>query len=199
MLLHARKILDGGRKKEINRYLAAGEMEYRGHTRVTQLLWELDRRPEIIRRNIRRRLSGLKVAGFYGCHTVRPPRIMDYEDAQNPGSLENIIRELGAEPVSYPGRLRCCGFHALFTAKDDVAQASGLLLEEAAAAGAHCILTPCPLCQMQLDLFQPEIPTSSRIPVLHLAQLVGLALDVPGKKLGLGRHIICLLYTSRCV
>lgn len=191
MLLYARQILDGdGRREEINRYLKAGGMEYRGRARVTQLLWELDRKPEMIRNNIRRRLSGLKVAGFYGCHTVRPPEVMDHEDAQNPGSLENVIRELGAEPVPYAGRLRCCGFHALFTAKDDVERAAGLLLKEAAEAGAHCIVTPCPLCQMQLDLFKPGDATAPRIPTLHLAQLVGLALELPESKLGLGHHMV---------
>jgi succinate dehydrogenase / fumarate reductase cytochrome b subunit len=199
MLRKTKHALDNGRKEWVNRILAGTGLEYRGVSDVTHLLWVLvdhfglDR----LRQAVSRPLKGLKVAPFYGCHLLRPPRVMTFEDHAAPSSLEAVIQALGAEPVEYGARLKCCGFHAQFPAEASVSRMTGESLLEAERAGADLIATPCPLCQMQLDMHQPEGHAAAGpgkdIPVLHLPQLIGLALGLEPKELGLGRHL-----TSAC-
>lgn len=200
MLRKAKAALDGGGKEAANKVLKANGLEYRGSSEVTHLLWALirDYGLDNLRRKVTRPLTGLKVAGYYGCHILRPPQIMGFEDYAAPHSLEDLCVALGAEPVDYPAALKCCGFHAFWTAETDVYKATGENNLSAIEAGAGCIVTPCPLCQMQLDMYQPEgqaaVKTDRQIPVLHLAQLIGLALGIAPRDLGLNRHIVPLQF-----
>jgi succinate dehydrogenase / fumarate reductase cytochrome b subunit len=195
MLRKAKAALDGGLKEKVNGLLAGAGLAYEGTAEVGHLLWVLvrDYGPDRLRAKVVRPLTGLKVAGYYGCHILRPPQVMDFEDHARPRSLATVIAALGAEPVEMASARKCCGFHAVFPAERDVHKMTGGINAEALAAGADCIVTPCPLCQMQLDMYQPEgkaaVGATGDIPVLHLAQLVGLALGLPGEELGLGRHV----------
>lgn len=195
MLRQAKAKLDNGQKEKINGFLAQAGLEYKGTTEVTHLLWALirDYGVEKLKAKVKRPLKNLKVAGYYGCHILRPPTVMNFEDYANPKSLETLIRALGATPVDFTAKLQCCGFHAVFTAEKDVMKITGTTNQSAAFAGADCIVTPCPLCQMQLDMYQPEgrqaVGGDREMPVLHLAQLIGLALGLAPADLGLNRHI----------
>lgn len=195
MLRQAKARLDNGQKETVNKFLAAAGLAYKGTSAVTHLLWVLldDYGLDRLQPLVHRPLTGLKVAAYYGCHILRPPALMDFEDHGNPQSLENLIRALGAVPVDYEARLNCCGFHATYTASEDLIRITGETSYSAVRAGADCIVTPCPLCQMSLDMNQPEGRTAvgcrQEMPVLHLAQLVGLALGLPPQALGLHRHI----------
>jgi succinate dehydrogenase / fumarate reductase, cytochrome b subunit len=196
MLRKAKAALDGGEKSTANKILKANGLEYRGTSQVTHFLWALirDYGLDNLRRKVTRPLTGLRVAGYYGCHILRPPQIMNFEDHAVPHSLEDLIVALGAEPVDFAAKLKCCGFHACWTAENDVLNITGENNLSAITAGAECIVTPCPLCQMQLDMYQPEgqqrVGTTRQIPVLHLAQLIGLALGLRSHELGMGRHVI---------
>lgn len=202
MLRKAKAALDGGMKDKVNGLLAAAGMAYAGTTDVTHLLWALvrDYGLDRLRAKVTRPLGGLKVAGYYGCHILRPPQVMDFEDHARPRSLAALIAALGAEPVELATGRRCCGFHAVFPAERDVFKMTGTINADAIAAGADCIVTPCPLCQMQLDMRQPEgkeaTGTAGDVPVLHLAQLVGLALGMTGSELGLGRHVTAAAHVA---
>ncbi|HWR57178.1 MAG TPA: CoB--CoM heterodisulfide reductase iron-sulfur subunit B family protein [Negativicutes bacterium] len=195
MLRKAKHELDNGRKAEINKLMAPAGLVYQGTSEVSHLLWILlkDYGVDNLRRKIVKPLTGLKVAGYYGCHIVRPPQIMNFEDHAQPRSLEEIIEALGATPVPFREKVKCCGFHAVYPAEKDVMHITGTTNLHAVQAGADCIVTPCPLCQMQLDMYQPEgkraIGADYQLPVLHLPQLVGLALGIPARELGLDRHI----------
>ncbi|HWQ60797.1 MAG TPA: CoB--CoM heterodisulfide reductase iron-sulfur subunit B family protein, partial [Negativicutes bacterium] len=195
MLRKAKAALDGGLKDKVNGLLAKAGLEYKGTAEVGHLLWALigDYGPDRLQARVVRPLTGLKVAGYYGCHILRPPQVMDFEDHARPRSLATLIAALGAEPVEMASARKCCGFHAIFPAERDVHKMTGGINADALAAGADCIVTPCPLCQMQLDMYQPEgkaaVGATGDIPVLHLAQLVGLALGMTGEELGLGRHV----------
>ncbi|MBP2628011.1 MAG: sdhC [Firmicutes bacterium] len=184
---------DPALKAKINAILAKSGYEYKGTAEVTHLLWVLASNPQLLEGKVVKPLTGLKAAGFYGCHLLRPPTIMNYEDSLNPQSLEKIIRLLGAEPVNFDFKLKCCGFHAFWTAEKDVMKVTGQTVDSAAKAGAEVVVTPCPLCQLQLDMYQPEgrtaIQTSAELPILHLPQLIGLALGMSKDDLGVKRHI----------
>lgn len=183
-------------KDKVNTILGQSGYTYSGSSEVTHLLWVLLKNYGLdnLKKKIKRPLTGLKVASFYGCHILRPPDIMGFENSLNPQSLENLVEALGAENVAFEKRLDCCGFHAVFPAEQEVLKITGLDCLSAREAGAHCMVTPCPLCQMQLDMYQPDSQKQFKetltIPVLHLSQLIGLALGLSPQDLGLGRHIV---------
>lgn len=194
MLRQTRVRLLAGAMDKANARLADIGLRFTGASEVSHLLWVLADTSEQWASKVVEPLATLRVAPFYGCHSVRPPEIMDYESHLNPQSLERIIRACGATPVAIPERLRCCGFHAVFPAESTAMRMTAAAVSSAAKAGADCLLTPCPLCQMQLDMYQPDALSPAcgdrPVPVLHLAQLVGRALGVGKKAMGLGRHIV---------
>ncbi|MBF0169586.1 MAG: CoB--CoM heterodisulfide reductase iron-sulfur subunit B family protein [Nitrospinae bacterium] len=150
---------------------------------------------EKLKEKVVRPLTGVKVAPFYGCYAVRPPaEVSDCSDPDDPDELETLIRALGAEPVSYDERLKCCGFPVLMMNKDNSMKMSANAVAGAQKAGADAMVTPCPLCHLNMDAYQPEfgavMDEEPHLPVLHFPQLVALALGVPGKELGLDKHIV---------
>ncbi len=198
MLRTAKSRLDSDEqlRANVNTGLAEAGMRYRGTSEVTHLLWALikDYGLENLKKKVKRPLKGLKVANFYGCHILRPPQIMGFENHMNPQSMEMIAEVLGAESVDFDQRLACCGFHAVFPAEKEVMKLTGINCLSPKEAGAHCIVTPCPLCQMQLDMYQPDAQKGYQeditMPVLHLPQLIGLALGFEPEELAINRHII---------
>ena len=167
--------------------------EYKGTSQVTHFLWILDDHPELLDGKITNPLNGYKVAGYYGCHILRPQEVMDHGDGKHPEYLERLIRKLGAEPVWFDASRKCCGFHAQLAAEHDVLTVTGQIVDSADRAGAMAIATPCPLCQMQLDMYEPEgrdaVHSQAQVPILHLQQLVGFALGMSKTDVGFDRHV----------
>lgn len=194
MLRRAKAELDGGKKDRINTFLAAGNMHYAGTSEVTSLLWVLAQNAQVLKSKVVRPLANIKVAAFYGCHSVRPAHALGFESAVNPTSFETVVAALGGQTVPFAKRLDCCGFHAVYPAEKSVMRMTGQIVDSAAASGATCLVTPCPLCQMQLDIYQEAAQdiskSKARMPVLHLSQLVGIALGIPAKELGLDYNVI---------
>jgi len=143
---------------------------------------------------IRVKLTGLKAACYYGCLLTRPPKIVRFDDAEQPSSFERIVKLLGAEPVEFPMKTECCGGGFTQSNAGAVARLCGRILRSAKAAGADVIATACPMCQMNLDMRQPDAEKlcgeAFGLPVVYLSQLVGLALGIDRRKLGLGRHFV---------
>lgn len=195
MLRKAKAKLDNGQTEKVNAILSKAGLAYQGTTEITHLLWAIvrDFGLDRLKSKVKKPLRGLKIAAYYGCHILRPPAVMNFEDHANPESLENVIRALGAEPVDFDYKLKCCGFHSTYTANEDMINITGKTCQSALQAGADCIVTPCPLCQMSLDMNQPEgqaaVGCSQEMPVLHLAQLIGLALGLKPEELALNMHI----------
>ena len=169
---------------------------YQGSTDVKHLLWAIvgDYGLTRLQEKISRPLSELKCAAFYGCYLLRGQDQLPYDDPFNPKSMEQVFQAVGAEPVIYRGRTQCCGWPLSSYATEQSFRMAGMHLKEAIAAGADCLVTPCPLCHLNLDSRQPEvehvIEEKLGIPVLHLPQLIALALGVSPKTLGLERHIV---------
>jgi succinate dehydrogenase / fumarate reductase cytochrome b subunit len=132
----------------------------------------------------------LKVAPFYGCHILRPGYILNFDNPENPRSLEKVIKALGCEPIDYVGRLGCCGFHILLSLENAALSMIGEYLKNAIDEGADCMVTPCPLCHTALDAYQNKAVSGKNIPILHLPQIIGLALGFSSEELGMERHII---------
>ena len=179
-----------------NKVLREVGMEYKGGVKMTHLLWVLakDYGLEKVKRHVKRPLSMLKVAAFYGCHTLRPGEILGFEDPRNPQSLDLIIRALGGTPVEYRGKTRCCGFHTLLVNERASLKATGKRIQEAKDREADCMVTPCTLCDISLDAYQGEaeklFKRQTNLPVFNLAQLVALALGVEVEKLSFKKHLV---------
>lgn len=198
MLRTAKAKLDQNKKlrTRVNEGLRSTGMQYKGNVEVTHLLWALieDYGLDRLKEKVKRPLTGLKVANFYGCHILMPPKIMGFENHMNPQSMEMIAEVLGAESVKFDQRLACCGFHAVFPAEKEVMKLTGMNCLSPKASGADCLITPCPLCQMQLDAYQPDaqkgFSKDITMPVLHLPQLIGLALGFSPQELAIQRHVV---------
>lgn len=198
MLRTAKAKLDKNKKlrTRVNESLRSTGMQYKGNVEVTHLLWALieDYGLDRLKEKVKRPLTGLKVANFYGCHILMPPKIMGFENHMNPQSMEMIAGVLGAESVKFDQRLACCGFHAVFPAEKEVMNLTGMNCLSPKASGADCLITPCPLCQMQLDAYQPDaqkgFSKDITMPVLHLPQLIGLALGFSPQELAIQRHVV---------
>ncbi|MBI3089737.1 MAG: CoB--CoM heterodisulfide reductase iron-sulfur subunit B family protein [Candidatus Tectomicrobia bacterium] len=186
-------------RDKINGYLSGNgknEGGYKGTTKIKHFLWALveDLGIEELKKRVKRPLRNLKVASFYGCHLLRPSDALGFDNPDNPTSLEKVIDALGAEPVDYDGRTRCCGFPILLENENaSMAMVSKHTLE-AKEKGSDCMVTPCPLCHLNLDVQQPNAEKIARqkigLPVLHLPQLVGLALGFSEHEMGLHKHIV---------
>ncbi len=173
-----------------------GCLPYRGSTEVKHLLYALvtDYGLEEIQKRVTRKLTGLKCAAFYGCYLLRAQKSMPYDDPERPEAMENVFRTLGATPIYYRGRTQCCGWPLSSYATTQSFKMAGMHIQEALETGADCIVTPCPLCHLNLDSRQPEVEKvigrKLDLPVLHLPQLIALAVGVSPKALGLDRHIV---------
>lgn len=194
-LTRAKTALDKGAKDRINEYLAKGNMKYQGNNEITSLLWILYENLDTLKSKVVKPLSNLKVALFYGCHSIRPEKSYNAkESSTNPKSFEAVVNALGATIVPFEKRLDCCGFHASYPAVKSVQKMSSQIVGNADKHGADCVVTPCPLCQMQLDIYQERyqdaMGSEIRKPIIHLSQLVGLALGLSNEQLGLDLNII---------
>ena len=139
-------------------------------------------------------LKGLKVACYYGCLLTRPPEIIELDDLEDPHLIDDLMRTIGAEPVQWPYKTECCGASFSLTKTDIVLKLSSDILQMAHDEGAEAIVVACPLCQSNLDLRQAMINKKYKknfnMPIFYFTQLVGLALGLDPKKLGLNKHIV---------
>jgi len=114
-----------------------------------------------------------------------------------------VIEALGGTVVDYAGQYKCCGFPIITMNRTTSLRQAGRRLADAIDAGADCLVTPCPLCHLNLDLQQPAaepfVERDLGIPVLHLPQMVGLALGLEPKELGMGKHVVPTTVVQRKV
>jgi succinate dehydrogenase / fumarate reductase cytochrome b subunit len=198
-LRHAKHILDTNPEKKamVNEILKEEGLEYTGKSEVKHLLWILvdDYGLDKLAAKVKNPLTDLKFAPFYGCHILRPSNVVGgYDDPYKPHTLEDLVKALGGKNVDFESKTKCCGFHTLIVAEKESVKLSGNILEEAIEAGADFIVTPCPLCHMALDAYQKdalyEVNKSGKMRILHLQQIIGLALGYSEKELGIDRHVI---------
>jgi succinate dehydrogenase / fumarate reductase cytochrome b subunit len=185
-------------RAHINSHLEPEGLAYRrdGAWWNKNFLWLLveDIGIDKLRERVVRPLDGLLIAPFYGCYIVRPTKRLGYEYyPERDRYLEMVIEAVGATPVDYAGARKCCGFPVVTMNKTTSLRQAGRHLADAIDADADCLVTPCPLCHLNLDLQQPAaqkyVERELGIAVLHFPQLVGLALGLEPKELGMNKHV----------
>ena len=137
-------------------------------------------------------IAGLKVAPYYGCMIVRPE--CHFDDMDDPQTMDRLLEALGTEVVEYPHKVRCCGGMLMTTFEEIALNLNNELLKSAEENGAEVIATLCPLCHMNLEAYQSQINKqynlNHNIPIVYFSQLVGLALGIEPKKLGLDMMLV---------
>ncbi|MFQ5328689.1 MAG: CoB--CoM heterodisulfide reductase iron-sulfur subunit B family protein [Thermodesulfobacteriota bacterium] len=171
-------------------------LTYSGKTNIKLLSWVLieDYGLDNLAKKIVKPLHGLRVAPFYGCHSLRPSDALGFDDPEQPTSLDDIIMTLGGDVVEYRGKTKCCGFQVDLVSEDTALEMTGRRLLDAKNEGGVCLVTPCPFCHINLDSYQKlaekKIDAQLSLPIFHLAQLVGLALGMSAERLKLSRHLV---------
>lgn len=188
---------DSSYRDHINGALAEEGLRYeRDGFSNKNFLWVLveDYGLDKLASQVERPLTGLRVGPFYGCYILRPRHRLGYDEhPERDLYMDKLIEALGGEVVEYDGARKCCGFPIITMAREVSLRQAGTHIGDALDAEADCLVTPCPLCHLNLDMQQPEaakvVNRDLGLAVLHLPQLVGLALGFTPKELGMGRHI----------
>jgi heterodisulfide reductase subunit B2 len=136
----------------------------------------------------------LKIASYYGCLLVRPPKVLKFDDPEDPKSMDEIVKAIGATPVEWEFKTNCCGGGFTLSRTDVVLKLTNDILEGAVDAGADAIAVACPMCHANLDMRQKNIEKEYNrkfnIPIVYISELIGLALGLRAEDLGLNKHFI---------
>ena len=130
---------------------------------------------EEIEKRVKHPLTGLKVAAYYGCYLVRPPKVVGFDDPENPTTMDRLLQALGAEVVDWAGKVDCCGGSLTLTRTEIVENLVQGLADSATQAGAEAIVVACPMCFSNLDSRQTA---EQKLPILYFTELMGLAFGV---------------------
>lgn len=187
-------------RAQVNEKLAEVGLEFKGTTRVRHFLYVLieDFGLDNLSGKVEKPLEELNVAPFYGCHNIRPSDLSGISNGNEnpyvPTSLDRVISACGGKNVEYESKNKCCGFHVDLQAPETSHKLTGTALLDAKDNGADLVVTPCPLCHLNFDVQQKNAEKTMgreiNTPVLHLPQLVGLALGIDAKDLGIKHHVI---------
>jgi heterodisulfide reductase subunit B len=183
-------------RTKVKNALSMAGLDYAGRIRIRHPLDVLDADvgTEKLVSHVKRPLEGLKVACYYGCQIVRP--FAEFDDQHRPYTMDSIMWSLGAEAVDWPLKTRCCGGSLTGTIDEVGLRLSFILLKEAKKRGCNVIATACPLCQFNLECYQTKMSRmfgeAVHVPVVYFTQLIGLALGISARKLGLQRSFVPL-------
>ncbi len=190
---------DKALKAKVNQKLNEIGLEYKGNVEVKHFLYALidDMGVEEIAKRVKRPLKNINIAPFYGCHNIRPSELQKKnnggENPYVPDSLEKLIDAIGGNSIDYAHKNKCCGFHVELQAPKTANRLSGDAMLDAMDNNADVVVTPCPLCHLRLDVQQhnisKEVGRDIDMPILHLPQMLGLALGLFPEDLGLEHNI----------
>ena len=161
--------------------------------RVLNILELLDRRKDPIAAAVKKPFART-VACYYGCLLVRPPRVVAFDRPEDPRSMDTLVAAVGGKTVRWSFKTECCGAGLSLPRTSTVAKLAGRIVKDATDNKAEAIVVACPMCHSNLDLrrgpIQEAMGRSLGIPVLFITQVVGLALGLSEKELGLHRHFV---------
>jgi len=181
-------------RAKTNEALAEGNLKYNGGLNVRHLLEVIvnDIGYDEIASKATKKIEGLKVACYYGCQLTRPN--LGFDDSENPQSLDKLVEALGGQPVHFEMKARCCSASLVMSEEDLALDLINKILKNVQDSGADCIITACPLCQLNLDAYQSKAKKKNKedydIPVLFFTQLLGLAIGIPEKELAINKGIV---------
>ncbi len=180
-------------KANVDRCLNAANLSYGGKVRVRHLLdiFVNDIGYEAIRSKIKKPLSGIRLAPYYGCQIVRPKNTFDHHES--PTTLDELLRQLGADVVDYPYKVKCCGASLIASDERAALELIDKLLNCAVEKGADAVVTTCPMCHMNLDTYQTKInrklKRNYKMPILYFTQAIGLAAGFTIKEMAIDKSI----------
>lgn len=178
-------------RAEVNEVLAEAGKEYRGTVEVKHYVSMLrdDVGLEAIEENMRSSFEGLRVASHYGCHMLKPAEILMSDDPENPTVMDELVASTGAEPLEYPSKLECCA-GPIMGVREAVTWSVGMdkILEVKRLGDA--LVTACPFCYLTFERCQLMQDENPGLPVLHIPQLLGLAMGLDEDELGVGHNKI---------
>jgi len=190
------------RLKEAEKALLAGRViegishPYQGNFGIKHSIdffWE-DVGEKALSEKVRKPLTGLNPVCYYGCLTVRPPRVTDAKNHEDPRAMDNLMRSLGADVRNWSYKTDCCGGSLVFYRPDIARRLMEKILDMVEEAGANCIVAGCPMCQSNLDTRQAEIRSETgkeyNIPIFYFTELMGLAFGDKSAEKWLGRHLV---------
>lgn len=181
-------------KDLVTKALAVAGLEYNGTVKVRHLLDVVvnDVGLDTVRANLKRDLGGLKVASYYGCQTIRPEG--GFDSIEDPHSLDDIVVALGATSVYFPMKDRCCGGSIAGSVREQALRMSKNILLAAQREEADIIITPCPMCHINLEAYQAQInkryDADFNIPILFFTQLMGFAFGMSEKDMAMNSLIV---------
>ena len=181
---------------QINDILKDEGYKYNGTTEVKHLLWILVEDYGLENIEVTKPLSNLKFAPFYGCYMVRPSEALGFDERpERQEYLEKVIEAVGAVAIDFPGKFSCCGFPVLFINQKNSLKMVSNQTGSAKDLGADAMVTPCPLCHLNLDGYQGKARSNNRgdkadLPIIHMPQMIALAMGLETKDIGLGWHIV---------
>ncbi len=169
---------------------ALAPLECTGSVEVKNIIEVLDDHVgvSVIAKSSRFDLSALRVVPYYGCVLTRLMRVKPFDDREDPRSMDGLLQALGAQVLPWPFKMECCGAAKTLTDKEMTVRLSERIMDRAIKAGADAIVTPCPLCQMNLDLLPSLGSTAPAIPTLFLSEVFELALY--GRMAGMASHFV---------
>ena len=117
---------------------------------------------------------GRKIGAYYGCLLLRPSKIVQFDDPENPSIIEDFIKALGGEPVVYPYRNECCGGYISLKEKEMAGKMVDRIMDSASGMGATELITACPLCMYNLN----KSESANKLPVYYFTELLAEALGI---------------------
>lgn len=169
---------------------------YKGSVRVRNVLDFLafDTGLAEIAAQVKRPLTGLKIASYYGCLNTRVPRMESFDDQDYPMTMDHIVAALGADAIDWSYKTECCGASLFLTAESVQTRLVAGILKDAVARDADCIVVACPMCHNNLDTKQDGVRTEFGIdrpmPVMFITQLMGVAFGVDKSRLKLHHSLV---------
>ena len=143
------------------------------------------------------------VACYYGCLMVRPPKVTGFDRTEDPQEMDKLVAAVGGKTVDWSFKTECCGASFSLSKTSVVGRLGAKIMKNAVDHGAEAVVVACPMCHSNLDLRRAEInrrlERPTQIPVLFITQVIGLALGIPGKKLGLRRHFVPVKFPAKPV
>lgn len=171
------------------------ELPVRGATEILNLIQVFQQIGiEEIKNAAKVSLTPYKAACYYGCLLTRPPEDLRFDDCEHPSSMETLLAALGATPIEWNYKTECCGAGLTLADAESVETLTGKILQNAKKHGANCVVVACPMCHVNLDMKQADVARrlgeKLELPVFYLSDLVGLALGIDAKTLGIDRHFV---------